>query len=586
MAVNARQCLLPVYFLIDDGYDGRKRMSRDNLIDLYDFPETAAAAAPGAPAAAHRQPARNVINLLDADDGDDSSDEPQPYSPSPHRRKEKKRYKTDPNEALAPSKKKRRHAPPVDPPAAAAPPGPELQILEIFPDADVATLQTLLHQFQNNVPMVLSYMADHPYQKSEQKPAPGRDSLVHRLPSENNPWKYDYTSTESFAITGDYFRQATDQLLADFAFLSQHGAKNILQKHKFHYAVAHEKILTAIKGGTSGAGGGEDAQYDRVLSALECGSKSSRSTRRLQPDQMERLQSCCTSHFRKAPTLKNFRKGGSKALVSNEILLEEIRFVKTKLREWMDAQRLKREQKVAQERAQQQGTALECGCCFDSYPFEAMVACRDEGHLFCTDCLKLYAEQQVFGQGNLGIDKKTKQPALELLCCYGGGDGCSSGFHRGCLEKALPPKTLQKYDEVQFQISIERAGLSHNVCSCPKCGFQADVPETQRVFQCPVAECGYASCRDCGEAAHIPLRSVVGLLVSFFSRKCCDFSGQTEIFVSGSNIFRLFPIQQVRGSRKGSGDKGTPYGRGSNLPGSHPQVSKVQKSHHEKRRLQ
>lgn len=113
---------------------------------------------------------------------------------------------------------------------------------------------------------------------------------------------------------------------------------------------------------------------------------------------------------------------------------------------------------------------------------------------------------QVFGNGNLGVDKATKKPALELKCFYGGDGGCISGFHRACLEKSFPKRTLCKYDEIQFQITVERAGLNDDMCSCPKCGFQASLPPSMKVFHCPDASCGYESCRECGEASHIPLR--------------------------------------------------------------------------------
>jgi len=464
---------------------------------------------PAAAAAARRKPARDVINLLDdAYSSDHSTSSHQHYQ----QHKKRRAYKTDPNERDDASKKPRSNEDNdavVEEEKQRAPPGPELQILEIFPDADVEALKVLLQQFQNSVPLVLSYMADKPYKKAEKTAAQKSDLLLH-MGGDGAVWKFNYMSMEAFEPTNDYVQQATDHLLSEFSFLSKPGAQSILQKFKNHYAVTHDKILQAIKG----ADDDEDAQYNRVLAALE-------GRGRVVPaDLTERTRQICGAASR-TPTLKKPRKQNCKVAVSNNILEEEIRFVKNKLLEYMETQSKRRERLKAQEEAQKEGTAVECSCCFDSYPFDDMVACREEAHLFCSDCLKMYVQNQVFGQGNLGIDKRTKQPALELLCCYGGdAEGCSSGFDRHYLEKALPPKTLKKYDEVQFTVSIQRAGLS-TVCSCPKCGFQADVPETQKVFQCPVVECSYASCRECGEASHIPLRYVCLFLFvcSFVPRK-------------------------------------------------------------------
>ena len=125
-------------------------------------------------------------------------------------------------------------------------------------------------------------------------------------------------------------------------------------------------------------------------------------------------------------------------------------------------------------------------------------------HLFCKDCMVQYVESQVFGSGNLGIDKATKKPALEIKCCE--GSGCNSGFRDELLQKILPEKTWQKYSEMQAKAQIEQAGLGQNLAMCPKCGYQAEVPEMQNIFLCPVEGCHFASCRKCGKAAHIPLR--------------------------------------------------------------------------------
>lgn len=42
--------------------------------------------------------------------------------------------------------------------------------------------------------------------------------------------------------------------------------------------------------------------------------------------------------------------------------------------------------------------------------------------------------------------------------------------------------------------------------SCPKCNYQAELPPTQMIFHCPVAECGQETCKKCGEPAHIPVK--------------------------------------------------------------------------------
>jgi TRIAD3 protein (E3 ubiquitin-protein ligase RNF216) len=194
-------------------------------------------------------------------------------------------------------------------------------------------------------------------------------------------------------------------------------------------------------------------------------------------------------------------------MVTEATLVREVQYVQQKVQEWLETIRIRQQRQHDKEVSQREGTAVECLCCFDSYPLEDMVACKFEGHLFCRDCLKSYAENLLFGQNNLGMDKRFPQkPALELQCFY--SDDCCSGFEREFLKKALPPKTLETYDKIQFEVSIQRAGVP--TAKCPKCQFQADVPPEQKIFSCPA--CEYESCRECGEAAHIPLRYVQGLL--------------------------------------------------------------------------
>ena len=50
---------------------------------------------------------------------------------------------------------------------------------------------------------------------------------------------------------------------------------------------------------------------------------------------------------------------------------------------------------------------------------------------------------------------------------------------------------------------LEEAGLK-GLCKCLHCDFQASLPESAMIFQCPSSE--FESCRKCGEESHIPLR--------------------------------------------------------------------------------
>jgi TRIAD3 protein (E3 ubiquitin-protein ligase RNF216) len=157
---------------------------------------------------------------------------------------------------------------------------------------------------------------------------------------------------------------------------------------------------------------------------------------------------------------------------------------------------------VDQVRKERAASAVECSCCFEQVPIDDMVACRDEGHLFCSTCLQTYVENQVFGNGNLGVSRETKELELELKCFH--GDDCASGFDEAFFEKALPSKVLGKLYAVQGQVNIEQAGLA-NVCTCPQCGFRAVLDTAQKVFSCPVDSCQFVSCRYCGEDSHSPL---------------------------------------------------------------------------------
>jgi hypothetical protein len=168
---------------------------------------------------------------------------------------------------------------------------------------------------------------------------------------------------------------------------------------------------------------------------------------------------------------------------------------------------------------------LECNCCYVEYPFEEMVSCRLQGHLFCKTCLQKHTEQRVFGQGNLGVKTNTlssssaaaaggaaPSKALEILCMH--SSGCTSGFHEGQLRKALSSKVLKKYDEMTFTAVIDSANTNGDISKCPKCNYIAFAEKELRTFYCPQVKELFFFPFSC---IHIENSLTQHLILSFFS---------------------------------------------------------------------
>jgi TRIAD3 protein (E3 ubiquitin-protein ligase RNF216) len=443
-----------------------------------------------------------VVDLIDDSDSD-SDVKMVPGFCMPSGRKASKIYKVDPNESallrdemnLDPRILNAHVTDTADVVAVRTipPPNPEALVLDVFPDADLLAVKIMLNERGNNPSAVIEYMSEHKYPKAEGSTT--ATTSLRLAVNEGKEWMYDYTSAESFIPTNDYIAQATDLLLCDFPFLSKMGATSFMSTCRYHYALSHKMVLDIVKGA-----GDETVQYNRVLDSVK--------KKPLKEDQKDRISSLLK--YCRSPTVKTpIRR--KKVLITDKVLQDERQYVTSKMQEWMDAQKAREDREWDKKISQLNGTAVECSCCFDSFPFHDMVSCSTAGHLFCLDCIKSFTENLIFGNGNLGVDRESKKLSIELQCFH--GDGCSSGFSRSFLQKALPTKSMEKYDEIQCEISIKLAGLT-DMCSCPKCGFQADVPSGQKVFECPAAKCLYASCRECGEAAHIPLR-YVGFIFCF-----------------------------------------------------------------------
>ena len=369
------------------------------------------------------------------------------------------------------------------------------EVYEVFPDVDRVYAQKLLFEQHNKANVVVAMLAEKTSYPKQKVPlaiaaAAATPSITVKLLNNNAP-KFDYFSPSSFEPSPVYCQQATQQLCFEFPYLNAKAVQGLMSKNQNHYSMVQRSILNALKGKEDNSkkpSEEEEEQHFRVL-------RNVLMTKALMPKQIGRLG--------RNNILKRNRSV-KLPLITDKILKDEIAYAKNQLQEWMKTieQRLQRVQ--ARKVSQETGSAMECSCCFDQVAMEEMVACRDEGHLFCVDCIRSYAESQIFSCGNLGIDKNTKKPALHLLCCH--SSGCQSPFQDAHLSKALPDKTLQKYNELQFTAQVEQAGLGQDLCTCPKCGFQVDLPKTQMILQCPVEDCQFESCRNCGKESHIPYK--------------------------------------------------------------------------------
>lgn len=225
-------------------------------------------------------------------------------------------------------------------------------------------------------------------------------------------------------------------------FLRKTGAQQLLKAAKHHYAICHDKIVNAVRGSNQDA---LETQYERLLKATDPHKNLNQTEFRRLNDNGTPLAKCVMKKKR-----RNTHAAAPVVVAHDKILLQEIRFVQNKLDEWKRNAKSHYDRRQNQQAAQRDGTGVECPCCCDEFAIGDMVACRDEGHLFCCGCLEAFAKNQIFGVGNLGVDATTKKPNVELKCFH--SDGCNSGFDRACLDKALPRATIEKYDSMQFQI--------------------------------------------------------------------------------------------------------------------------------------
>ncbi|KAJ3495887.1 hypothetical protein NMY22_g19881 [Coprinellus aureogranulatus] len=138
------------------------------------------------------------------------------------------------------------------------------------------------------------------------------------------------------------------------------------------------------------------------------------------------------------------------------------------------------------------GTFVECGCCFSTYPFDRMTTCPD-AHLFCRSCLRQYAATELGSQNCV------------LKCMH--TSGCTATFQEPELRRLLPSSLFSLYSRLKQQKELKEAGIE-GLEECPFCDWACVIEvsvEVDRLFRCGNEdECGVVSCRMCRKREHVP----------------------------------------------------------------------------------
>ena len=392
-------------------------------------------------------------------------------------------------------------------------------ILDIIPDCDEKFAKTCCRKYgvdacayidlkvetisHVHVQNVINDMLENGYEKSKEK----KWSVSHikdreyffanlnaaaAMSANQKQYLQDYNSL-SWEPDEAYKASVSHVLMNLFPYLSGHCVRWLLFAQKQHYAPCVQKICDILVEGAkkdidnSGQIISDGPEFSsQVISDALSRKPFSRNQITLLKAAVANWTSSKLSVVLKAP------RHPFPLVVSSVELKEEMEFVDEKLNEARSIAAYREDRLRARNVSKVNNTLQECGCCFDKFASMEMTRCT-YGHEICIDCLRKYAEEQIFGLNHT------------ILVCVSVGNKCSGIFGQSELERTLSKRALMKWNEACFQQALEAAGLT-NIAKCPKCEFQAELPETEMLFCCPAKGCGYKSCRKCGEEAHVPLK--------------------------------------------------------------------------------
>jgi len=315
----------------------------------------------------------------------------------------------------------------------------QAQVLSVFPDCLPSYIEEKLSKNFTVEQIVLELM--------DQKDYPRNEALIRKKPVEEPPSRNYLDISE--AISQAYKDEALELLCYDFRRIEKNSLRKIFLKHNSHYYPTKAAIIKILN------------SSDTTEKAL-------------------------------MKEIKTPRKYTTLRTIANIELMKEVEFAKVHEKQQQeDSDRKKAEEQLIEE-ATLEGALITCGVCYCEQAFELMVQCAD-GHLFCRDCLKNWAQEQLFGLGKTSLK------------CMSQEEACTETFPEDQLKAALPEKVFEKYQEAVAKDVLEKAQLP-DLVKCPFCEFLAELAQEDKVFPCPNPACLKESCRLCQRESHIPKR--------------------------------------------------------------------------------
>ena len=287
-----------------------------------------------------------------------------------------------------------------------------LRVLEIFPDADVAYVQKKLREQKNNFALVVSVLSEndnYPRQTKALLPSGASEKVgIHGNISSNNKNnrntiirgtqasepKHDYSSpSASLEISQQYRLEAMNLLLYDFSFLKKKGILALLKQNKERYTLTRNRIHDMIVGkspnddpppvaaaATSGTAAKleqvENENYQLLRSILVRGS--------FPKDTKQRMgRFYCLHKPRK-------KIGVPRPPIADPLLLDEHYHFEQRFQQWLRSVQNRLKGQAANKLALENGSAVQCSCCFDDVAVSECVPCKEKG-VSRSDWIVLYS---------------------------------------------------------------------------------------------------------------------------------------------------------------------------------------------------